>query len=74
MDSLLSWAKLAQIVPYTRQHVCRLEAAGQFPRRVRVGGNRVAWRASEVAEWIDARERGPLNQLTPRQRAAQAAA
>jgi prophage regulatory protein len=73
-DRLLPWPKLAEIVPYTRQHVCRLEAVGQFPPRVKVGPGRVAWRESEVAAWIEARERGPIPHLNPRQRAAQTAA
>lgn len=40
----------------------RLEARGDFPRRLRLGPNSVAWVESEVDEWIDrrARERGPL--------------
>jgi len=30
----------------------RLEAAGQFPRRVRIGAHSVAWLASEIHEHI----------------------
>ncbi len=52
---LLPWQKLADIVPYTRQHVMRLEAEGKFPARVQVGGNRVAWLESEINAWIEAR-------------------
>ena len=33
----------------------RLEAAGQFPKRIRLGQNRVAWLLKEVEEWLDAR-------------------
>ena len=73
VERLLPWPMLAELVPYTRQHVYRLEAAGQFPPRVQVGANRVAWRESEVKAWIEARERGPIHHITPRQRAAQAA-
>lgn len=42
----------------------RREAAGDFPRRVRLGANAVAWIEDEVEDWIDARakERGPLRQ------------
>lgn len=42
-------------VPYTFQHIARLEAAGQFPKRVRLGACRVAWVAEEVQAWIDER-------------------
>jgi hypothetical protein len=37
-----------------------LERAGQFPRRVQVGPNRVAWLASEIEEWIGSLERAEL--------------
>jgi prophage regulatory protein len=43
------------MVPYSPQHILRLEKRGQFPRRVRVGANRVAWLASEVEAWIAVR-------------------
>ena len=41
--------------PYSPQHIARLEAAGQFPKRIRLGQNRVAWLLKEVEEWLDAR-------------------
>ena len=47
--------KLVYGVPYSFQHIARLEAAGQFPKRVRLGACRVAWLASEVQNWIDER-------------------
>lgn len=42
-------------VPYSFAHIARLEAAGQFPKRVRLGACRVAWLAVEVQSWIDER-------------------
>ena len=42
-------------VPYNFAHIARLEAAGQFPKRVRLGACRVAWLAEEVQGWIDER-------------------
>jgi len=45
---------------YSPAHIARLEAAGGFPKRVKLGFNRVGWVESEVLEWlqirIDARE------------------
>ena len=35
-------------IPYTPQHIARLEAAGEFPKRIKLGQNRVAWVSSEV--------------------------
>lgn len=42
-------------IPYTPQHIARLEAAGKFPKRVRLGANRVAWLLSEVDSWVSER-------------------
>jgi len=42
-------------VPYSFAHIARLEVAGQFPQRVRLGACRVAWVAEEVQAWIDQR-------------------
>src|SRR5579859_1532421 len=42
-------------VPYSFQHIARLEAAGHFPRRIRLGQCRVAWLSEEVQGWIDER-------------------
>mgnify|MGYP002177797635 FL=1 len=52
---LITRAELRSIVPYTPQHILRLEKRGLFPRRVQVGANRVAWLLSEVEEWVAAR-------------------
>ena len=42
-------------IPYSPQHIQRLEHAGQFPKRIKLGRNRVAWLMSEVEKWIDER-------------------
>ena len=42
-------------IPYSPQHIARLEAAGQFPKRIRLGQNRVAWLLTEVEEWLEVR-------------------
>lgn len=42
-------------IPYTPQHIARLEAAGKFPQRIKLGPNRVAWLLSEVNAWVSER-------------------
>jgi prophage regulatory protein len=42
-------------VPYSHQHIARLEAVGKFPKRIRLGQGRVAWLQSEVESWIEER-------------------
>lgn len=54
-NRLIAKRELSQMVPYTPQHILRLEKEGKFPRRVQVGPNRVAWVEAEVEAWIAAR-------------------
>ncbi len=42
-------------IPYSGQHIARLEAAGRFPKRIQLGQNRVVWLLTEIEEWINAR-------------------
>jgi prophage regulatory protein len=50
---LLSKKVLREKVVYSIQHITRLEQEGKFPKRIRLGDNRVAWLESEVDEWIE---------------------
>ena len=52
---LITKKQLQDMVPYTPQHILRLEKMGKFPKRVRVGENRVAWLLTEVERWISVR-------------------
>ena len=52
---LIDKKELVRLVKYSPQHIARLEKAGQFPRRLRLGQNRVAWLLAEVEEWIEER-------------------
>ena len=42
-------------IPYSPQHIARLESVGKFPKRIQLGQNRVAWLQSEIEEWLDER-------------------
>lgn len=52
---ILSKKALRELVLYSPQHVARLEKAGQFPKRVVLGPNRVGWVESEVMAWLEER-------------------
>ena len=39
-------------IPYSPQHIARLEAKGEFPERVVLGRCRVAWQCEQVEAWI----------------------
>lgn len=45
-----------QLVPYSDMHIWRLERAGKFPRRIKLGGRRVGWVLLELLEGIEARK------------------
>jgi prophage regulatory protein len=52
---ILSKRQLRELVLYSPQHIARLEKAGQFPLRVRLGQARVGWIESEVLDWLQER-------------------
>ena len=47
--------ELLATVPYSANHIRRLEKAGLFPKRVQIGANRVGWVRAEVEQWINDR-------------------
>ena len=52
---LIDKKELTKLVKYSSQHIARLEKAGQFPKRLQLGQNRVAWLLHEVEDWIEER-------------------
>ncbi|MBK3732902.1 AlpA family phage regulatory protein [Azospirillum brasilense] len=52
---ILRFKQLRERVPFSRMHIDRLEKAGKFPKRVRIGENSVGWLENEVEAWIAAR-------------------
>ncbi|RXV64803.1 transcriptional regulator [Roseovarius sp. A46] len=52
---ILSKRQLKELVLYSPQHISRLEKAGQFPKRVQLGPNRVGWIEDEVLDRLQSR-------------------
>ena len=52
---MLSKAQVKELVLYSPQHIARLETAGRFPKRVKLGNNRVGWIEDEVLDWLQIR-------------------
>ncbi|MEP2085048.1 MAG: AlpA family phage regulatory protein [Bauldia litoralis] len=52
---IIDWKVLKTIVPYSRQHIQRLELDGLFPKRVQLGKCRVGWVYDEVMAWCQER-------------------
>jgi prophage regulatory protein len=52
---MLSKAQVRELVLYSPQHIARLEVAGLFPKRVKLGNNRVGWIEQEILDWLQER-------------------
>ena len=52
--------EVQQLVPYSKMHIDRLEKAGEFPRRIRLGAGRVVWKQSEILAWVESKRAEPL--------------
>ncbi len=50
---IISWKQLKEMVPWSRQHLSRLEKAGKFPQRVQIGQNRVGWVYDEIVVHLE---------------------
>ena len=56
VDRIVSAKERRQFIPYSDMQIWRLEKAGEFPRRIRLGANRVGWSLSELQAWIAAKK------------------
>jgi len=50
---IIDWKVLKTMQPYSRQHIHRLEKAGQWPKRVKLGNNRVGWVYDEIVAHLE---------------------
>ncbi|WP_449226818.1 helix-turn-helix transcriptional regulator [Azospirillum argentinense] len=49
---VLRFPQVKELVSFSRMHVDRLEKAGSFPQRIKLGANSVGWIESEVIAWV----------------------
>ena len=57
-ERLVGKKELRTLVLYSDAHIARLEEAGRFPKRVRLGNGprcRVGWLLSEVMAWLQSK-------------------
>lgn len=52
---LIHQRDLCALLGVSRSTLFRWERDGHFPRRIKLGPKRVAWRKSDIEDWIDAR-------------------
>ena len=57
--TLIGLKELQSRVPKSRTWFWRMERAGLFPARRRIGPNSIAWVSDEVEQWIKSRPLGP---------------
>lgn len=55
-DRLVRLAETLSRTGLSRSTLYRLEAAGTFPHRVKLGQRSVAWHEAELRAWIESRE------------------
>ncbi len=55
LPRVITKRELRQLVPYTPQHILRLEKQGKFPKRIKIGERRVGWWLHEVMAWLAGR-------------------
>jgi len=53
MNEMLSFKEVRKLVLYSRAHVDRLEKAGKFPKRIKLGTGRVGWWKREIMDWLE---------------------
>jgi prophage regulatory protein len=53
LPRVITRRELRRLVPYTPQHILRLEKKGKFPKRIKIGERRVGWWLHEVMAWLD---------------------
>lgn len=55
-DRIIGSAERRRLIPFSDMHIWRLEKAGKFPSRIKVGKHRVGWSLDEIEAWIKARK------------------
>jgi prophage regulatory protein len=54
---IIRFPKISEITSLSRTTIWRLEAEGDFPKRLQIGNRGVGWLLNEVNEWIQSRPR-----------------
>ena len=49
---ILRWREVAPIIGCSRMTIARVEKAGTFPQRIRIGNGSVGWLEHEVENWL----------------------
>jgi prophage regulatory protein len=61
LPRVITKKELRLIVPFSPQHIWRLEKQGKFPKRIPIGARRVGWWLHDVLEWLALRSGKPVS-------------
>ncbi len=57
MDKVVRRKQLLELIGVSSTTQWRMERAGEFPARVKIGKGLVGWHLTEVEKWLENRER-----------------
>ena len=57
LPRVITRRELRRLVPYTPQHILRLERQGKFPKRIKLVEGRVGWWLPDVLAWREQKSR-----------------
>ena len=55
-DKIITAPERRELVPFSDMHIWRMEKAGAFPKRIKLGPNRIGWSVNEINDWIASRK------------------
>ena len=56
LSCLIRWPTVKAWIGLSRSTVDRLEQRGEFPKRLTLATNAVAWKTHEVVQWVESRQ------------------
>lgn len=56
LQRIIDRKELKTLIPYSTSQIARMEKQGLFPKRVRLGPNRIGWFLADVLRWMDERK------------------
>jgi predicted DNA-binding transcriptional regulator AlpA len=54
-DRFMRLTEVIDVIGLSRTTIWRMEKAGAFPRRFKLGTSSIAWREKDIIAWMDSR-------------------
>lgn len=52
IQTILTRQQVLDIIPYSATQIWRMEKAGEFPKPIRLGANRVGYLSTAIEAWL----------------------